>query len=417
MPDSARNEPAARRADSRNPFPGFGDAIALAEPDDVLDPRHFADVRKQGGASHRALPLWCYTSERFFQAEMERMLLPGWLLLERAELAPAQGDFHCLDFMNIPLLMARGSDDKLRVFANTCRHRGALVATGSGNCKSFRCPYHAWTYALDGALLGAPAYVGNDDRDMIDASNKKDYGLIEIESGVWGGFVFVRFRPGPQTLGEHLGELPALFASHRLEDMVTTNRLVFEMDANWKCFVENYSDGYHIPTVHHDSLARWKTKYGPQPTPGPDCTATFAEHDGSQLLLPFPGYDGFPAMPQIDEDKKRGTWFMTLKPNMMMTMGNDGALVFNSEPLTATTSRLTVSSLFPKSTVARNDFGEIAKNYYRRNDIVVGEDVEISLRQAAGLMSPYAAMAPLCRTETSLNTIGNWILDRVIGPA
>ena len=94
----------------------------------------------------------------------------------------------------------------------------------------------------------------------------------------------------------------------------------------------------------------------------------------------------------------------------------DGALAFRCEPLSATKSRLTVSSLFPKSTAARNDFEDIVKNYYRRNEIVVGEDVAISLRQFAGIASPYSRMARLCRTETSVNQIANWVLDRVIGP-
>jgi hypothetical protein len=101
---------------------------------------------------------------------------------------------------------------------------------------------------------------------------------------------------------------------------------------------------------------------------------------------------------------------------MMMTLGNDGALVFRCEPLAPTKSRLMISSLFPKSTVTRNDFEQIARNYYRRNDIVVGEDVAIALRQQAGIESPYARMARLCRSETSINQIANWILDRVIGP-
>jgi phenylpropionate dioxygenase-like ring-hydroxylating dioxygenase large terminal subunit len=397
------------------------DIHGIAEPEDVLDPRHFAPVRKQA-ASLRALPLWCYTSPRFFKAEMERVFQPNWNLLERVDLVPNRGDFHALRFMNIPLLMARGSDDKVRVFANTCRHRGALVAEGSGNCKSFRCPYHSWTFALEGELLGAPAYDDADGNALIDETNKHEYALIEIPSATWGGFIFVRFKDAPAdrqaSLLEHLGNLPEQLASHRLEDMVCVRRKVYEMDANWKCFVENYSDGYHIPTVHRDSLARWKsTRATDVPPSNGNFRVNFSIHEGSQLLLPFPGYDGFPAMPQIDEHRKNGTFFCSIRPAMMMTLCNDGAVVFRCEPLTATTSRLTVSSLFPKSTVARNDFDEIVKNYYRRIEIVVGEDVDISLRQMAGLNSPYARMARLCRTETSINDIANWVLDRVLPPA
>jgi len=221
---------------------------------------------------------------------------------------------------------------------------------------------------------------------------------------------------GPESLADYLGEFRDILASHRLEDMVCVRRVVFDMDSNWKCFVENYSDGYHIPHVHRDSLSRWKSVSTRVTPSNENYTASFSAHEGSQLLLPFPDYVGFPAMPEIDEKWKTGTFFTTLRPGMMMTLGNDGALVFRSEPLSATQSRLTVSSLFPKSTVARNDFEEIVQNYYRRNAIVVGEDVAVSLRQHAGIESPYARMALLCRTERSLNQIANWILDRVIGP-
>ena len=395
---------------------GLVPALDIAEPEDVLDPRHFELVRKQGPVLH-ALPLWCYTSERFFAAEIERLFQPGWNLLERADLVPNKGDFHCLTYMNVKLLMARGEDDRVRVFANTCRHRGALVAEGHGNCKAFRCPYHAWTYALDGSLIGSQAYDDFDGKPMIDSGNRKDFGLIELPSETWGGFVFMKFRESPGTLAEHLGGLVDMLASHKLEDMVCVNRLVFEMDSNWKCFVENYSDGYHIPTVHRDSLARWKSDYVRMKEPSPSTTAAFAGHEGSQLLLPFPDYVGFPAMPQIEERWKRGTFFVTVRAGMMMTMGNDGALAFRCEPISARKSRLTVSSLFPKATVARNDFHDIVQNYYRRNQIVVGEDVAISLRQQAGIESPYARMALLCRSERPLNQIANWVLDRVIGPA
>jgi len=215
-------------------------------------------------------------------------------------------------------------------------------------------------------------------------------------------------------LADHLGDLRDHLASHRLEDMVCAKRVVYEMDANWKCFVENYSDGYHIPTVHRDSLARWKATNAELPPPKGNYTAAFAMHKGSQLLLPFPGYEGFAPMPQIAENRKEGTFFTTVRPTMMMTLGNDGALAFRCEPLSATRSRLMISSLFPRSTLARNDFEEIAKNYYRRNDIVVGEDVAISLRQQAGIQSPYARMARLCESEMPLNRIANWILDRVV---
>jgi phenylpropionate dioxygenase-like ring-hydroxylating dioxygenase large terminal subunit len=389
--------------------------LGVLEPEDVLSPRHYAAVRR-GGRQMRALPLWCYTSERFHQAERERVFLRSWNMLERAEIVPNAGDYHSMSFLGVPLIVVRGKDMKVRVFANTCRHRGARVTEGSGNCKAFRCPYHFWTYGLDGRLIGAPNYTDPDGKPLIDATNKEEFGLVEIESGTWGGFVFIRFKEGPDTLEQHLGAFVDTLASHRLEEMACARKVVYDMDANWKCFVENYIDGYHIPYVHKDSLARWKTEaYVGVESRGQEYLV-FAEHDGSQLLLPFPGYDGFPPMPQIDPDKKRGTFFTTLRPGVMMTLGNDGALVFQSEPISAKKSRLTVSSLFPKSYFERDDFERLVQNYYRRNSLVVEEDKDITLRQFAGIQSPFARIARLCGDEAHLSSFANWILDQVVLP-
>ncbi|MBT5432238.1 MAG: aromatic ring-hydroxylating dioxygenase subunit alpha, partial [Rhodospirillaceae bacterium] len=335
-------------------YVSYGDHanLGVAEPDDMFSPRHYAAVRG-GGRQKRALPLWCYTSERFHEAEVEKIFLPSWNLLDREEIVPEIGDFHCMTFKGANLLVVRGKDNKVRVFANTCPHRGALVAQGEGNCKVFQCPYHFWSFGLDGHLIGAPQYTDDDRRDLIDASNREEFGLAEIASGCWGGFIFVRFREGTQTLEQHLGAFVETLASHRLEDMRVARKDVFEMEANWKCFAENYIDGYHIPFVHKDSLSRWKTTEYRRVEPHGRELLAFAVHEGSQLLLPADDYKGFPAMAQIDDDKKGGTYFTTLPPGSMMTMGNDGALVFQSEPISAGRSRLTVTSLFPKSCFER----------------------------------------------------------------
>ena len=131
---------------------GYGDpeALGVQEPEDILSPQHYAAVRN-GGRLMRALPLWCYTSERFHQAEKDSVFLRRWNMLEREEVVPNVGDFHCMSFLDVPLLVVRGNDRKVRVFANTCRHRGALVAEGSGNCKAFRCPS---SYYLPSSSVG-----------------------------------------------------------------------------------------------------------------------------------------------------------------------------------------------------------------------------------------------------------------------
>src|SRR5690606_24814467 len=114
--------------------------LGWTEPEDVLSPRHYTAVRR-GGRLMRSLPLWCYTGEKFAAAEKGKIFLPSWHLMEREEVVPNPGDYHTMDFLGAPLIVTRGKDEKVRVFANTCRHRGARLVDGDGNCKAFRCPY------------------------------------------------------------------------------------------------------------------------------------------------------------------------------------------------------------------------------------------------------------------------------------
>lgn len=362
----------------------------------------------------RSLPLWGYTSERFYKAEIEKVFLPTWNMLEREEIVPNEGDFHCATYLGVNLLIVRGAD-KVRVFANTCPHRGAALKEGSGNCRKIRCPYHFWTFGLDGELIVAPKYNDANGEPLIDESNKEEFNMPEVESGTWGGFIFIRLGAGADTLEQHLGSFVDTLEFHKLEDMRCARKVVYDMDANWKCFVENYTDLYHIPYVHKDSLARWKTTEYHRVEPRGNERAGFAVHEGSQLLLPDEGYDGFPPMPQIDPDKKGGTFFTTLRPGFMMTLSNDGALVFQSEPISATKSRLVVSSLFPESYFDRDDFDDLAENYYRRNSLVVDEDKDVAIIQYAGIQSPMARVARLCGDEAYLSTFANWIIDMVVG--
>ena len=131
----------------------------VQEPDDVLAPRHYAAVRR-GGRLMRALPLWCYTSERFAEAEKQRALLTTWNMIERAEIVPDLGDFHSMSFLGVPLIVHAARTTRCGC-SPTPAAIAAHVAEGSGNCKAFRCPYHFWSYGLDGRLIGAPNYNGS----------------------------------------------------------------------------------------------------------------------------------------------------------------------------------------------------------------------------------------------------------------
>ena len=362
------------------------------------------------------VPARIFSDPDLFTLELERVFGCTWIFLGHETEIERSGDYVVRHLGDDSIILIRDDAGAVRCFLNSCRHRGTQLATAErGNRSYFVCPYHGWTYRNSGELTGVTA-LAEAYRDSLDRSQ---WGLVEARVGTYAGLIFGTWNATTPNLEEYFGgmtwylDLIARRTDGGMKVVGPPHR--FEVDANWKLGADNFvGDGYHIPTVHRDSLARWKATNAELPPPKGNYTAAFAMHKGSQLLLPFPGYEGFAPMPQIAENRKEGTFFTTVRPTMMMTLGNDGALAFRCEPLSATRSRLMISSLFPRSTLARNDFEEIAKNYYRRNDIVVGEDVAISLRQQAGIQSPYARMARLCESEMPLNRIANWILDRVV---
>ena len=162
--------------------------------------------------------------------------------------------------------------------ANTCRHRGSKIARGAGNTKAFMCPYHGWCYALDGALTAAV--------DMGDTKGFRnaDHGLIPIKIDSWGGFIFVNFDPDCESLQAYLGDLPDNLASHRLGDMANTRTVTFELNHNWKLFVENAKESYHIAVVHRETINQvasvHSADYAVSESAGQYCT-TYCNHDGS----------------------------------------------------------------------------------------------------------------------------------------
>ena len=124
-----------------------------AEPANLFDHAHYAGVRKPL-LEAETMPVWAYTSEAFYKREVESIFMKVWNFLGRVEQVARPGDYFAATFAGVPLIVIRGDDGEVRAFANTCRHRGSELLEGKGQCKAIICPYHSWTYALDGRLVG-----------------------------------------------------------------------------------------------------------------------------------------------------------------------------------------------------------------------------------------------------------------------
>lgn len=190
------------------------------------------------------LPSHVYTAADAFAIEKEKIFAHSWQVIGHAHQVADAGKYFTTDLAGEPLLTVRGSDGKLRSFYNVCRHRAGPPAEGCGSRKLFRCGYHGWTYGLDGSLISAT------EMDGVEGFRPEDFALAPVPTEEWFNFVFVNLNPEAPPLREFLGELPRQAEKFPFAEMKLFERRTYEMQCNWKTYVDNYLEGYHLPSVH-----------------------------------------------------------------------------------------------------------------------------------------------------------------------
>jgi choline monooxygenase len=190
------------------------------------------------------LPSELYSDPAVFEAEKRKIFSRTWQVVGHASQVVNPGDYFTTELIGEPLLLVRGSDGHLRGFYNVCRHRAGPPAKGCGSRKLFRCGYHGWTYGLDGSLINATEIEG------VEGFRPEDFALVPIRTDVWFNLVFVNFDPQAQSLLETLGELPRQAEKFPFASMKLFERRTYDMKCNWKTYVDNYLEGYHLPSVH-----------------------------------------------------------------------------------------------------------------------------------------------------------------------
>ena len=185
-----------------------------------------------------------YFKPEIFEEEKNRIFSGTWQVVGHVRQASNPGDYFTFDLIGEPLLIVRGDDGELRGFYNVCRHRAGNPASGCGNRKLFRCAYHGWTYRQDGALLVTPEFEGVEDFDP------REFGLVPVRLEEWFNLIFVNLDPEAPPLGECLGELAMQAQKFDFRNMEFYERRTYDMKCNWKTYVDNYLEGYHLPSVH-----------------------------------------------------------------------------------------------------------------------------------------------------------------------
>lgn len=259
-------------------------------------------------AAH-TLPPAFFTSAAFHALEREQVFRRDWICLGHESEIPEAGDFFTAELAGEPLIVCRDAEGELRVLSNVCRHRSNIVVQGTGRKRRFVCPYHAWSYGLDGRLLTAPHM------DKVPGFEPATCRLPTFASELWRGFIFVDLDGEAEPLGPRLETLDALIANYHPERRRT---LVTEQETwktNWKCLVENFMEAYHLSPMHPKTLhPMMPTTLCEKVEAGEGCTAYRANYrPGTPQRTPFPE--------ELTEHERRSSLLFAVFPSFVVAIG------------------------------------------------------------------------------------------------
>ncbi len=347
-----------------------------------------------------------YTDPAFLAREMDRVFARMWLAAGRAAELAQPGAFMRRDVAGASVLIVRGQDNALRAFHNVCRHRGTRLCTADhGTLRgSIQCPYHAWTYGLDGQLLAAPLM------DEVDGFDRSSYPLRPVACESWDGHVFVNLCDSPRPLSTQLGDLPRRFAPWRMQDLRLAHRIEYDIAANWKLVVQNYNECLHCPIIHpllnqmHHYLGAANV-----PSTGTYCGGAMGfkpgvetlSTDGKRRRAILPGLSG--------EDRALVNYF-AIYPNLLLTLHPDYMMTITIWPQDAGRTKLIAEWHFDPDEMSRPGFVfEDAVEFWDRTN---REDWAISEQSYLGISSPGYTPGPYSEREAQLWEFDQFILNQ-----
>ncbi|MEX0665111.1 MAG: aromatic ring-hydroxylating dioxygenase subunit alpha [Acidimicrobiia bacterium] len=355
------------------------------------------------------LPPQVYTSEEFYEFENEAIFSREWVCVGRADQVPEPGDYFTLTIVDEPLIVVRGRGGRIRVLSAVCQHRGMVVCEDKGNCRKFTCPYHHWTYALDGSLVGTPAM------DRAVDFDKSRYALPPLAVEIWQGFVFVNLDPRAALLTPTLQKIEPLLEHYNLESATTIlGDTLSDLPWNWKVMMENFNDPYHASRLH-----------GPLQTFAPSHLNTFLEWDDDDgaigRIQHFTERDGsfnpskkclLPVFPNLtEEDRCRGS-FILVPPTLALAVVPDEVAYFIICPQGPNEITIHIGYCFNKAALKDPMFDYLfaaanaGVNNFNVQDVYADKMVQRGLRSRFGPRGRYSWQ------EETLQQFNRWLVTR-----
>jgi len=356
------------------------------------------------------LPAEIYTSEEFLDFERRALFDHEWLCVGLASEIPRSGDWFTKTVNGEPVIVVRGKDGEVRALSAVCQHRAMQVCEGAGNDTKFTCPYHHWSYGLDGRLLGAPAMERTRDFD------KSDWGLPRLRLEIWNGFVFINFDKEAEPLAPTLSRYAPYLEHYDLENSICPGTFTLEgLPWNWKVMFENFNDGYHANRLH---------KYVQDFCPSDKSSFPVPWDDASNVIFREAGYvhldAGFnpthkallPVYPQLTEEERWRSTFALIPPTLCVGTAPDQAFFFIVRPITAGTIDIEVGYLFHPTAVDHPLFDQLLEASDAGVQVFIRQDQDATTKVQAGLSSRFAPRGRYSWQEESHVQFNRWLFGR-----
>ena len=355
----------------------------------------------------RHAPGFIYTSPDLYGLEKAGIFMRDWLCVGREEEIPNKGDYMATRLLDEPLLIVRSENGEIRAVSNICAHRGVEVAKGTGNKRAFTCPFHGWTYDLQGKLVGAP-HMG--DVEHFDVSSCR---LPPVRLATWKGWIFINFDDDAPDFSTHAAQFEQDFGYLRQEECRLAVKTVSEVNCNWKLVVENLIDLYHVNVVHKSTNGRLFTKdafhFSPRPRGG-----YVAEYNSGPST--FTRKPVFGRAPWLEDRTEEFSTAGLLAPNFTLFARVDTVHPYVTWPLGLDRSRIIVYTLLPQMYFDRPNFDEEVEQYRAFQKQVVQEDSEMLESLQNGLASKKFAPGRMAGIERGVHHVLNGYLDRMFPP-
>ena len=371
----------------------------------------FEDLRSEIAATLRPLaeastlaPQF-YIDPQIYAFEVEQIFRASWISIGRVDQIVKPGDYLAYDLIGEPVVAVRLPDGRVRVMSAICRHRAMPVVSGCGKANSFQCPYHRWTYGLDGRLLGAP------EMDRAKNFNRAEYSLPEIRSEVWQGWIFVNLDSAAAPLAHQLVPLTRAISNYGIADWRTTEPTIYDSPWNWKVMVDNFIESYHHAGIHADTLQPLVPATG---TFAEDCDGPFIVlHNPTKGRVPMP--TALPVSPRLTPDQLSEFIVAAIFPFHLFAISPDSMQYYQIQPLAVDRLTLRIFNCLPMESQKPEYAGTADSirdfvNSVHLQDIVACQGVQAGYRSNSARAGRYSHL------EKALWQFHRFLLERLIAP-